>query len=327
MTYRLPWADLHEIISRTDAPRVIRLDGHPVVQIAYDPRRNELAVRLPRGTDAPPESPLTLLRVQQRVVDDGEVIEISTAATHLFPYFHGFATAVADRVQLDGLDSHTAVAECLARWRDLFREASKLTPERQLGLFGELWLLRRLIAEHGASTALNAWTGPAGQAHDFRLGTTEIEVKSTTGEHRSHIISSETQLTASEGAQLFVLSLHFTSAGANEGESLSSRIRDIRSELVDSPELARFDQILDVEFGLTPESLVLYSQRLKPRTPAFLVPVDSSFPRIDLRWLTDMTDVSRLSDVRYRANLDGLGFEVGSSTFITHLGGAPNEPC
>ena len=323
MTSRLPWADLQEIISRADAPRLVRLDGQPVVQLAYDPLRHELAVRLPRGADAPPESPLTLLRVQQRVIDAGEIIEISTTSTQLFPYFHGFAVAVADRVQLDGLDSHTAVAECLARWRDLFREVSKLTPEQQLGLFGELWLLRRLITQHGADTALDAWTGPAGQAHDFRLGTTEIEVKSTSGEHRIHVISSDTQLTASEGAELFVLSLQFTSAGANEGASLSSQISDVRSQLAGSAALGRFDQLLDRHFGLTPDALAPYTERLKLRTRPSLVPVDTSFPRIDLRWLADLTDVARISDVRYRVKLDGLGHEAGSVVFIAHLGEDP----
>lgn len=320
MTHRLQWADLDEIINHADAPRVVRLDGQPLVHLAYDPVRQELAVRLPRGADAAPVSPLTLLRVQQRVTDDGEMIEISTSAKQLFPYFHGFAVAVADRVQLDGLDSHTAIVECLARWRDLFREATKLSPEQQLGLFGELWLLARLITRHGADTALEAWTGPAGHAHDFRLGTTEIEVKSTTGEHRVHIISSETQLTASDGAELFVLSLQFTSAGANQGESLSSRIASIRSQLLGSRALARFDRTLDVQFALTPELFGIYTDRLKLRTPPCLVPVDASFPRIELRWLADVTDVTRLSDVRYRVNLDGLGFESGSAAFEAHLG-------
>ena len=88
--------------------------------------------------------------------------------------------------------------------------------------------------------------------------------------------------------------------------------------------LARLlDQLLDAQFGLTPDSLVLYTERLKPRTPPCLVPVDASFPRIDLRWLADVTDVTRLSDVRYRANLDGLGFESGSAVFVAHLGEDP----
>lgn len=320
MNGRLTWAELQAVIADADAPRALRFDGEPVVHLVFDPARAELGLRLPRGQGDTPVSPLALLRISQRVVHDGAIIEISTSSPALFPYFHGFATAVADRVQIDGLDSHAAIEECLFRWRDLFREAAKLTAEEQLGLLGELWLLQRLVRRHGADVALAAWTGPAGQAHDFRLGDMEIEVKSTTNEHRVHIISSDTQLTASVGASLFVLSLQYTSAGADPAHSLAGSVHTTRELLGDPAASARFDAILEQHFGVASSDLAIYTTPLKLRTPPCLVPVDEHFPRIDVRVLAASTEIARISDIRYRVNLEGLGHLAESPEFIEVLG-------
>ena len=320
MSARLSWADLQQIIDTADAPRVMRFDGKPVVHLVFDPDRHELAIRLPRGAQDAPESPLALLRINQRVLDDGEIVEISTATPALFPYFHSFAVALADRVQVDGLDSHAALAECLDRWRDLFREATMLSAEQQLGLLGELWLLRRLIAQRGADTAIDAWTGPSAQAHDFRIGALEIEVKATTNEHREHIISSDTQLTASDGAELYVLSLQYTPAGAENGQSLGAALAELRTTLSGLAAWTNFDSILLNHFGLEPANLSLYATPFKLRTAPCLVPVDDYFPRIILAHLAGATDIARISDVRYRVNIDGLGSLLGTPKFIDILG-------
>jgi hypothetical protein len=320
VTARLTWADLQLVIETAEAPRVMRFDGQPVIHLVFDPSRKELAVRLPRGNSDVPASPLSLLRISQRLLDSGAIIEISTSTPALFPYFHSFAVAVSDRVQIDGLDSHAALTECLDRWRDLFKEIAKLSPEQQLGLLGELWLLRRLMSHKGHRAALDAWTGPTGQAHDFRFGAVEIEVKATTNEHRVHIISSDTQLTASNGAELYVVSLQYTAAGAGSSDSLGNAIEDTRTILAGHDQSNRFDSILNDHFRLTPSDLALYRTPLKLRTAPCLVPVDERFPRIRLADLADATDIARVSDVHYRVNLEGLGDLLGTDRFVDVLG-------
>src|SRR5215211_7883737 len=248
------------------------------------------------------------------------MVEISTTSPALYPYFYGFAVSVADRVQDDGLDANEAVTECLARWRDLLRQAALLSPERQLGLTGELWLLDRLVTTRGPAAALEAWTGPSGEAHDFRFDHLEVEVKATIGEHRVHVVSSDTQLIASPHARLYLLSLQYTAAGSGEGLSLGDRIAALRTRLDSGSTRRAFEAALRSGFAVAPEDLPLYTRRLKLRTAPYLVAVDDDFPRIDLSRLVDFIDIARVSDVRYRVNVEGLGFEVGTPAFTDVLG-------
>jgi hypothetical protein len=241
----------------------------------------------------------------------------------LFPYFHGFSLSVADRIQLDGLDAGAAVNECVVRWKDLLRLVTLLSPERQLGLVGELWLLSHLVARLGPADALAAWTGPTRAAHDFRFGRYEIEVKATRGERRVHVISSDTQLVASPECELYLLSLQFTLAGAEAGESLASRITAVRDQLKNRSLVQVFDAALVAGYGLDASDLDQYSAAVKLRTSPYLVPIDADFPRVDLAGSASGNAVARISDVRYRVDVEGLGFVAGSPQFDEVIGGLP----
>jgi hypothetical protein len=81
-----------------------------------------------------------------------------------------------------------ALESSLALWRALLQTSALLSEEKQVGLAGELWLLERLLRGLGPR-ALDAWVGPGGQSHDFRLGDFEFEVKATSGTRRVHMIN------------------------------------------------------------------------------------------------------------------------------------------
>jgi hypothetical protein len=69
----------------------------------------------------------------------------------------------------------------LDRWRTLFRTSgTPLGPEQLAGLYGELHLLLRLLAEN--PSAHRMWTGPTGRPHDFTSGTEAVEVKTAVGD-------------------------------------------------------------------------------------------------------------------------------------------------
>jgi hypothetical protein len=308
------------IIEHADAPVAVRLDGAVVVHLFYEPAVGRLGLRVPVGTIELQASPLTRVMIDRRTLNATDVVEISTVAPVLFPYFHGFAVSVADRVQLDGLDPNAAINECVFRWQDLLRQAGMLSLERQLGLIGELWLLDHLIGHLGPIEALESWSGPTHAAHDFRFGPFEIEVKTTRGEHRVHVISSDTQLVASEGSELHLLSLQFTAAGPGQGASLQTRIASVRARIQDAALKRTFDRTLADAFGLDLDDLAAYTARVKLRTPPYLVPVCGRFPRLVLGDLGDRTDTSRISDVRYRVDVEGLGFKAGSEQFTAVLG-------
>jgi len=316
----LTWSQLEERIIEATAPFAMRLDGPVVMHLFYEPDARRLGLRVPKGEEDLGPSPLALVSIGAHRVGDTDVVEIATAAEALFPYFHAFALSVADRVQLDGLDTHAAVNECIVRWQDLLRAAGRLGPERELGLLGELWLLRHLVRQRGASEALASWTGPTRAAHDFRFEGQEIEVKTTRGERRVHQISSETQLVASEGCALSILSLQFTLAGPAEGLTLADAITELRAALGHGAALHDFDGLLGAAFDLDPTDLAAYATRVKLRTPPYLVPVTEDFPRLLPARALPPAQLARVSDVRYRVDVDGLGYLPGTDPFTTVLG-------
>ena len=85
----------------------------------------------------------------------------------------------------------------LARWRDLFSKdgvSGLLSANAQLGLFGELTLLKRLL-EGDLLGRTDCWKGPAMSQHDFRWAGVAIEVKATRSREGRRIpISSVEQL-------------------------------------------------------------------------------------------------------------------------------------
>ncbi len=270
-------------------------------------------------TESLPDSPFAALRITIVRLEDGDHLEVATTDTDLFPYFFAFCLSIADGIQLDGTVPDAALRRALRDWRALFEQLAMLTPERQLGLLGEMWLLDRLLDVHGA-LALDAWTGPKGQAHDFRLGDREFEVKTTSSEHRSHLISSDNQLTASPGRTLYLLSLQFAAGGPN-ARSLRGVVEAVRSRMSLMGVGSRFDELLEATFQLSPSTLGHYTKRMQLRSPPLLVAVTDSFPRITHADVLSLPhpEMVRVSDLRYRVDVDGLGWEDGTDDFLSVL--------
>jgi hypothetical protein len=95
----------------------------------------------------------------------------------------------------------------IEHWKRFLKKSAKkiLSYEEQLGLAGELWLLKLIINSRGHQFALDSWKGPLGAAQDFHCGKNLIEVKSSTVSHQNEIkISSEYQLDAPPNLSLFL---------------------------------------------------------------------------------------------------------------------------
>ena len=308
------------------APIVVRLRGQPAVDLFGDSNGERIGLRV-RSSDLTreslPDSPFTALQIELVHLEEGDHLEVATSTNDLFPYFFAFALSIADGVQLDGATPGGALRRSLRDWRSLFEQLALLTPERQLGLLGELWMLDRLMDLHGAA-ALDAWTGPKREAHDFRVGQHEFEVKATSSERRSHLISGDSQLVASPGHDLYLLSLQFA-AGGPGARSLQDVIEAARDRMAVLHLGSRFDDVLESTFQLLPSTLGHYKNRLQLRSPPCLVPVDETFPRIthdDMLSLQHL-EMARVSDVRYRVDVDGLGWEDGTPEFLAVLPGGP----
>lgn len=304
------------------APVAVRLSGDPPLVLFVEPRGSRIGLRVDGRWDEQVATPYTSIEIGVVALRGGEQTEISTREEPLYRYFFGFALSVADAIQHEGLAPDAALRRAISQWRALFDQFALLTPDKQMGLLGELWLLNRLLDTY-RDAALEAWTGPQGASHDFRIGEVEVEVKTTGTEHRIHMISSDSQLSPSPGHQLFLLSLQFT-AGGTSGMALKEAIVRVRERLSSYGQAGRFDSLLEQAFGLSYENAQFYVNRMQLRSAPYLVPIGPDFPRITTADVLSLphSNMTRISDVRYRLDVEGLGWEDGSKEFLAIIPGA-----
>lgn len=106
------------------------------------------------------------------------------------------------------------------KWKELFELAKSpgMSPEKQIGLFGELFLLKNFLMETGNfGECLNIWVGPDTGIRDFEKNNNAIEVKTTqTHNHQKIRISSERQLDTTLLENLFLFHLSLEKRNGNE---------------------------------------------------------------------------------------------------------------
>lgn len=123
------------------------------------------------------------------------------------------------------------------KWKELFELAKSpgLSPEKQIGLFGELFLLKKLLVETGNfAECLNFWVGPDTGIRDFEKNNNAIEVKTTqTHNHQKIRISSERQLDTTLLENLFLFHLSLEKRNGNEN-SLNKIVTELLSIIGDN---------------------------------------------------------------------------------------------
>jgi hypothetical protein len=244
-------------------------------------------------------------------------LEVATDSRELFREFFSFLLAIAETIRVTQAPPVIAVTESLSRWKQLLAPLQLLSSDVQIGLLGELWLLHRLLS-HSGPTALDAWIGPRGELHDFRIAGSDIEVKTTRLNRRVHIITSLNQLEVERARPLLLLSIHLSAAGAAEGFSIVGLIARIREMFGgDAQRREAFDALLNKGVGYREAQSSHYAEESVMRAPARLVPVDERFPRITPELLGRLPAEARvrIDEVRYRINVEGLGHQDGDPEF------------
>ena len=120
------------------------------------------------------------------------------------------------------------------QWKELFvmAKGTGLTLEKQIGLFGELLLLKKLIIQTGLlKEILFIWTGPETGIRDFEKNNCAIEVKTTyTHNHQKIWISSERQLDTTLLKYLFLFHLSIEKRNSDKN-TLNTIVEEIYSIL------------------------------------------------------------------------------------------------
>lgn len=281
-------------------PVAIPLAGTPDLRLRIDKPATRLTLRAPLSTGG--ELPVnTLAHVAiETLVEGGErFIEISTTDSRLVVDGYAMLMAVADRIQLDGFEPLAALEETLKTWESILSTRTRLSPEAEIGLFGELLVVRALL-ETGTGGA-TAWRGGFGEEHDFGFSDADVEAKTTSGEKRRHWIHGLTQLVATGDTPLWLLSVQVT-RGGDQGETLPELIDQI-SSMADEHGRSRIEANL-AEIGWSDEQRDLFDERWRLRSTPLALRVDTDFPRLTPTLLSKAgVDMAALRQVAYEIDL------------------------
>ncbi|MFB6775615.1 PD-(D/E)XK motif protein [Streptomyces sp. NPDC056337] len=225
----LPWTTVEHYLGRgLGASYRLSTYDEPLVSYEIADGGRGIALHVELGEHHRlPRSLLPAVRVDQIAWAGKRLARLTTPDPELLRDFHDLLLAVADRMVVDGRPLSRAFDETVHGWSTLLGRPRGMSPERRLGLHGELAVLARLARTIGWLTALDAWVGPAGEEHDFALSDVDLEVKTTASESRKHTIHGLGQLTATPGRPLWFASLRLTRGGAG-GRTLAESVKATR---------------------------------------------------------------------------------------------------
>lgn len=202
-------------------------------------------------------------------------------------------------------------------WQDFMarRRDCILSPDAEVGLFGELWVMKSLLGSGvGASTTVEAWFGPLDGSQDFVLGRGAIEVKTTLAVSGFPVIvSSLEQLDESVKDPLFVAAVRLELS--ETGATLPEMAAAVRLDLDHDPEaVAMFDGKV-TRAGLFAAFADQYRRRFI-HTESMYLPVDQGFPHLS------RTNVeAAIRKARYEVDLDPVrSDDVGLKVALTRMG-------
>lgn len=202
-----------------------------------------------------------------------------------------FATMAADVLGIlqghyltDDSRRFSAFVDRIRSWQEFMRRGALriLSPEDELGLVGELEMLRALLQSgYPTGASVEAWKGPRRGLHDFSFAIGAIEVKSaiSTRGFPAHIVSLD-QLDEQIVHPLYLAALRMLLTPG--GTTLPERVEVLRN-LLGSDEIARaeFDARL-IEAGYLDAVRQSYVRHFQLGTLQYFS-VTEAFPRLTVR--------------------------------------------
>lgn len=213
----------------------------------------------------------TFLIISQSVEDSEEIFEkvLQNLVDHI--------------LMQEQLPLYTVVYEVLDRWHNFFKRKTDkhLTLEEEMGLFGELYYIKRWLITYAQEPPLiiRDWKGPLKNRIDFVNKSSGVEIKTISPKIRDEIrISSEKQLEVTpviNDLQLYVLKIEVSES---IGQTLQILTEEIESILLErAPSLAvKFKDLL-LEVGVTSDD---YDSNYFYVHEELAYQVRDSFPRI-----------------------------------------------
>ncbi len=214
----------------------------------------------------------------------------------------------------------TELLNRLEKWRSLLEKAAfpGLTGEEQRGLFGELYMLDKILERlPDKNVCLLAWTGATGKPQDFQGVGWSVEVKTClSGNHHKIQINGERQLDT-RGLDFLALHQIVIEKSNSEGISLNAMVDNVTERLKDEFSLlTRFRSLL-AEAGYFHHQRDLYEE------PQYVVRQENSF-EIKEEFPRIQPDEIRngVGDLRYTINVaDCLRWKISKETLFNKIQG------
>jgi hypothetical protein len=199
------------------------------------------------------------------------------------------------------LEAINAIHMKINEWRRLFERLSTegLNSEQQVGLYGELFVIKRLIENDiDANQVVQSWLGTTGSNHDFSFGTRGLEVKTTRANYPTLKITNEMQLDTEGLEHLFVILLSIDVRDAITN-TLPSIIGDIQLLLIkNGSSLSLFNQKLQ-DIGYFKDHEDQYKMISYHLRDYIIYEIKENFPRID----RNRIGTKAIFNVSYQINL------------------------
>lgn len=171
--------------------------------------------------DLPPD--FNGLRLRHGRLGSGDCLDLRSPAAHE-SMFATLCCEVIDAIHVQGREPWAAAVSIVRAWQSAWRPLRQpMSRSEQIGLAGELLMLRMIWLRALGTDAVHLWSGPEKERHDFVGKKVHMEVKTTTRNRHEHEISRIDQLMAPEGRRLLFASVQLEQSAAG-GDSLATLI-------------------------------------------------------------------------------------------------------
>lgn len=167
--------------------------------------------------EEPDEIPQELEAVVVQIIETDRTYLDIYAKGHYEMIFTPMANQIFAGVSVQGRKPIDVVVETINEFRGALKPLKPdLTLAEQIGLFGEIWVLRNVLIPNIGARACFLWSGPEAERHDFIGDGAHIEVKTTTKSEDKHDISRIDQLRAPSGKRLLLASIQLEKTEGGE---------------------------------------------------------------------------------------------------------------
>jgi len=284
-------------------PTTHPLSDRPRCELYIDPTLNKYELMTPAVGPEPDLTGMQRVSVDTVDTDDGPMFVLSLDARDIRHEGYGLIVAIVQAMR-SGVGFGIATDAALVHLRTILQSKRGLSTEQQIGLIGELLVVRRLLHARGEEETLDWWLGPDAEQHDLALPGVDVEVKTTTAEKREHVIHGVGQLEPNPGRALWLLSIQVTRAGGARGVSLVGLVSDVMAALT-----TRRDRFVEhlAGIGWRAEDSDLYRDRYLLRSMPQAYLVDDGFPALtQVRLSTVVPHPELVGAVNYRVDVSGL---------------------